>query len=290
MVSLPVLIAVALGCLAVGVFAGSRARHRIVPREDRRSLGCEDGIPAEGQAAAHEPGKTKNSELAGGLPVPTYEMIQVVTPSFDIETFLRTGGEALEFLCNMLRSHGVALESLRAVLDLGCGCGRILRHFPKLALKNLKVYGSDYNPYLIDWCRHNLGFAEFDVNNLEPPLKYDDESFDFVYAVSVFTHLTEPLQFAWLDELKRILRPRGCLAITVHGFGFLADLSEAQQQQFRSGQLVVKNPEDAGKNSCGTYHPLQYIQEKFTYAFEILEAAQQTHRGWQDTYLLRKKD
>ncbi len=178
---------------------------------------------------------------------------------------------------------------MKAALDFGCGCGRVLRHFPKLGLKDLSLYGSDYNAFLIDWCRQNLPFARFEVNNLKPPLKYPNALFDFVYAISVFTHLTEPLQFEWLDEMARIIKPGGCLALTVHGSAFLIDLDEDQQRRFRSGQLVIKFPENAGKNSCGAYHPVQYIREKFTYAFDILEIAEQTNLRWQDFYLLRRK-
>jgi SAM-dependent methyltransferase len=287
MVSVPLLVVIGLGCLAAGIYAGMLAGKRTSPRS--ASAMPSNGSPRDfnrEQAAAVDDAITK---LAGDFPVPGYDLIYLVSPAFDTAQFLRSGAEHLGTLTKLLTGNGVQLESLRTVLDFGCGCGRVLRHFPKLGLKGLKLYGSDYNADLIDWCRRNLSFAEFAVNKLEPPLPYPDRTFDFVYAISVFTHLTEPLQFAWLDEMARIVRPGGCLAITVHGSAFLIDLDEAQQQRFRSGQLVVKNPDNAGKNSCGTYHPVQYIKEKFTHAFDILEIAEQTNLRWQDFYLFRRR-
>jgi len=229
------------------------------------------------------------AKLAGGLPVPSYELVQLVTPGFDVAQFLRSGAEVVHFLCGLLERNGGRREALKSVFDWGCGCGRVLRHFPALGVSGMKLYGADYNPQLIDWCKRNLPIGEFQVNNLEPPLNYPDQAFDFVYAISVFTHLTEPLQFTWLDEMARILTPGGYLVITVHGAAYLIDLDEEQKHRFQSGQLVVKYEERVGENACGAYHPVSYIKEKFTYAFDILEIIEQEHPRWQDAYLLRKK-
>jgi len=42
-----------------------------------------------------------------------------------------------------------------------------------------------------------------------PPMSYEDNMFDFVYSISIFTHLPEDMQFAWLQELQRITKPGG---------------------------------------------------------------------------------
>ena len=100
------------------------------------------------------------------------------------------------------------------MMDFGCGCGRVTRH-----LKDLpgNVHGSDYNPHLVHWCAEHLPFGEFRTNDAEPPLPYDDDFFDFLYSISIFTHLDEPLQVPWMHELARVVRPGGLLLITVMG-------------------------------------------------------------------------
>ena len=45
-------------------------------------------------------------------------------------------------------------------------------------------------------------------NAAEPPLPYEDGSFDFLYSISIFTHLDEPLQLPWMQELTQS-RPPG---------------------------------------------------------------------------------
>jgi ubiquinone/menaquinone biosynthesis C-methylase UbiE len=59
-------------------------------------------------------------------------------------------------------------------------------------------------------------FAQFEVNGLAPPLAYEANHFDFIYALSVFTHLPESLQTAWMSELARVLKPGGYLLMTTH--------------------------------------------------------------------------
>jgi hypothetical protein len=39
---------------------------------------------------------------------------------------------------------------------------------------------------LVRWCRRNLPFADFGINHLDPPLPYEEEQFDLIYALSGF--------------------------------------------------------------------------------------------------------
>jgi ubiquinone/menaquinone biosynthesis C-methylase UbiE len=66
----------------------------------------------------------------------------------------------------------------------------------------------------VQWCRENISKATFAVNGPLPPLSYPDATFDFVHRISVFTHLSEQFQFAWIPELHRVLKPDGLLLLT----------------------------------------------------------------------------
>ena len=81
--------------------------------------------------------------------------------------------------------HGVRWSwiVLDAVLDWGCGCGRVIRQWGQV--ENTQIYGSDYNPELIAWGRSALPFARLSTNGLAPPLPFPDDSFDFLYGISV---------------------------------------------------------------------------------------------------------
>jgi len=146
-----------------------------------------------------------------GLPVPPEELRFLISgiPGYPVGDFLEMGRHCFQLIRAMLHRQGVELEDLGAVLDFGCGCGRTLRNFARL--EKTRLYGTDYNPVLIKWCRPNLAFARFEVNRLEPPLAYPPETFGLVYAFSVFTHLPEALQHLWIEDFVRILRPGGHL-------------------------------------------------------------------------------
>ena len=101
------------------------------------------------------------------------------------------------------------------MLDSGCGCGRVLRQWA--GLDGVRVVGTDYNPELVDWCRENLPFAEVRRNGAAPPLPAGDSEFGLIYAFSVFTHLGETAQVAWMRELERALEPGGLLLFTAKG-------------------------------------------------------------------------
>jgi len=219
-------------------------------------------------------------------------LIWLVVGSSDVQAFLDSGEvHAHNVIRHALEKNGLALDRFDTILDFGCGCGRIMRYWKDL--EHARLYGSDYNPTLIRWGRRHLPFAQFETNRLAPPLGFQAGQFDFVYARSVFTHLAQDLQFAWMDELWRVLKPGGYLLFTVSGDQFLDLLTPAEAKQYQAGCLVVRAGEMAGKNYCAVYHPPQYvrqvlIRERFDVADFIPGDAAGPYR-LQDTYLLRRR-
>lgn len=226
--------------------------------------------------------------LRGGPPIPPGELIHLVAGHRNPEWFVRGGLSASEAILELAARNGVVIARLGDVLDFGCGVGRILRHFK--GVRGPRFHGSDYNPLLTEWCRKNLRFADFETNALEGPLPYGGESFDLVYAFSVFTHLTEPLQSFWMGELRRVLRPGGFVYLTTHGRHYLYKLSEDERERFAAGGLVVQDAAQAGSNICAAYHPESYVRGTLREGFEVLDFRAAGARGdsHHDAWLLRK--
>lgn len=227
-----------------------------------------------------------------GLPIPPGYLIWLVVGTSDIQAFLDAGStHACNVIQYTLERNDLALDRFDAILDFGCGCGRIIRYWKDL--QRVQVYGVDYNPLLIQWCKHHLAFAKFETNHLAPPLNFPAEKFDFIYARSVFTHLARELQQAWMDELWRVLRPEGYLLFTVSGDQFLDRLTPAEAEQYQAGHLVVHAEELEGKNYCAAYHPPDYVHQDLAgETFEILDFIPgNTDRPYclQDTYLLKPR-
>ncbi|MGC2627712.1 MAG: class I SAM-dependent methyltransferase [Candidatus Udaeobacter sp.] len=214
-----------------------------------------------------------------GLPIPPQELRHLVSgdPNDTKSSFFDMGRHCTQRIVEALKKTEVEIDSFDAILDFGCGCGRTIRHFG--TLKKAKLYGTDYNPKLIDWCSRNLPFGQFSVNQLHPPLVYPERAFDLVYAFSVFTHLPESIQFSWMRELSRVLRPAGYLVISTLPLGMLPE-------DRRTGQLVVRKESEAGTNACLAYHTFAYVKEKLAKGFEVVEFIGSPHG--QDFYLLKK--
>jgi SAM-dependent methyltransferase len=217
-----------------------------------------------------------------GPPLPPRRLMVRVAGTADADWFLRSGRAAYDAIA----AH-VPLVEIDSVLDFGCGCGRVTRYWSDFAGA---VRGGDVNTKAVEWCRANLPFARFEINRLEPPLAFEDQSFDLVYALSVFTHLTAELQRAWRDELRRVLRPGGHLLVTTHGHSYLPRLDADERTRFESGELVVRWSDVPGTNLCSAYHPERYLRDTFARGFAFVELEPEGARGnpTQDLVLLRK--
>lgn len=223
------------------------------------------------------------------LPVPPLALIDLVSGQPDIPWFLEGGRRGAATVREALERHDVAMRDLDRLLDFGCGCGRVLRHWAEL-IDDVEIHGSDLNPRLVEWVRDNLDFVVAETNGLAPPLKYPDDTFGLIYAFSVFTHLPEALQRPWVEELYRVSAPGGLVAISTHGERYVDELDAAERTRFARGQLVVRAFEDAGSNACGAYHPESYVRADLADPFEVLEHAPEGAWGnpHQDLWLLRK--
>src|ERR1700722_20119899 len=86
------------------------------------------------------------------------------------------------------------------VLDFGCGAGRTLRHFADKTAE-AEVWGCDVDEPSIHWLNDHLcpPFRVF-LNDQDPPLDHASSSFDLIWGISIFTHLTDNWS-RWLTEL-----------------------------------------------------------------------------------------
>ncbi|HET9198016.1 MAG TPA: class I SAM-dependent methyltransferase [Solirubrobacterales bacterium] len=223
-----------------------------------------------------------------GLPVPPPRLRLLVDGrTGDAQAFLRLGAQMCDSIQGALAAAGTPVERMRAILDFGCGCGRVARHWPRDA--GLEVYGCDYNPDLVAWCTANLPGVRATVNQLAPPTPYVTGSFDLIYALSVFSHLDAVLQRGWLAEFRRLLRPGGLLVVSVLGERMRHRLSVEEQRRFDCGELVVQRPRMAGRNLCTVYHPRPCVETLLAdfaevRRFDLGSAAQPV---LQDAYLAR---
>lgn len=231
----------------------------------------------------------RSSGVPDSLPLPPPHLAYLVAGHFDQERFFKDGLLGAKCIQSILETNNLEIDTFDTVLDFGCGCGRILRHWQKL--NGPKFYGCDYNRRLVKWDNETLSFADIRLNGEASRLDFEDNKFSFIYAISVFTHMREEVQNFWVEELTRILSPGGYLLITVHGTTRLHEMSFLERQRFDDGQLVLRNEFHSGENKCAAFHPERYVREKLCRNLKVVDfipgGAKDAN---QDAFLLQKPD
>ncbi len=211
-----------------------------------------------------------------------YESFQL-----DYDEYYTKSRKTAEWILTYLRKY-ISLTDIN-ILDWGCGPGRILRHMPEL-LHNGNIYGTDYNNSSITWCKNNLSGIKFNTNTLEATLPYQENFFNAIYAISIFTHLSEKMHYEWMHELKRILIPGGVFFLTSHGDAFIEKLTEAEKNIYNKGELIVRGMTTEGHRTFTAYHPASFMKKLFE-GMKILDHIETPSNGGkaqQDIWIVQK--
>lgn len=161
--------------------------------------------------------------VKGRDPVPSKRLAKWVGPG----DFEATGREFLRYFIDLAE-----LKPDEAVLDVGCGCGRMAVPLTRYLSGEAVYEGFDVIPDLIKWCERNVTrrypnfcFRLADIYNkvynpggkqmsYEYEFPYESRSFDFVFLTSVFTHMLPMDMERYLSEIARVLRPGGRSLVT----------------------------------------------------------------------------
>jgi SAM-dependent methyltransferase len=195
-----------------------------------------------------------------------------VSESVSKSEFLRIGEGCADIIQRTLAQSGIPLLPSMRVLDFGCGCGRTMKWFLHRH-PDVHFHGTDIDGEAVKWCQFNLGRGEYVACRTIPPLPYIDGHFDVIYCLSVFTHLNEEMQDAWLRELRRVLQPAGTLLLTV--YADTASLKPADRDRLaRSGFVHVKSSKLKGlvpKGYHTTWHSPAYVLDRLKPMFSQVE-------------------
>ncbi|NOQ37294.1 methyltransferase domain-containing protein [archaeon] len=95
------------------------------------------------------------------------------------------------------------------VIDLGCGTGQSSVEFFN---KGYEVTGLDITPGMLEEAR-KYSFEKLICQNLDTPLKVEDNKFDAAVLTGVMEFIQDPLVL--FNEVNRVLKANGVFAITI---------------------------------------------------------------------------
>jgi ubiquinone/menaquinone biosynthesis C-methylase UbiE len=185
------------------------------------------------------------------------------------------------------------LNETKVILEWGCGVSRIIRHYHNFINAESKLFACDINDEMTKWNKANIDNIQFDTISYTPPTLYKDNMFDFVYALSVFTHIEDTQQKSWIDEIARIIKPNGIFLFTTHGTNFHDKLSSAQLKELHKNGSYTVPYNQKGHRMMSTHNLSDVFKESLKDSFEVLEFYEGKHNldkvGGQDLWLIRKK-
>jgi ubiquinone/menaquinone biosynthesis C-methylase UbiE len=131
----------------------------------------------------------------------------------DEERFWEQGERDLDHVLGKL---GARIEEGDAVVDLGCGVGRLTR---VIAQRADEVYALDVSKEMLAQARQhnahldNVEWVQGDGTTLQP---IPDQAADAVISHVVFQHIPDPkITYGYVAEIGRVLRPGGWAAFQV---------------------------------------------------------------------------
>jgi SAM-dependent methyltransferase len=244
--------------------------------------------------AKSSPFRDDRRDLVVPAPAPPVHLRRRVHGADDSDSFEKIGSSIADTVFGYLKGVD-GVEPFRA-FDFGVGCGRVLIPLDERCRKSslshdrIKWYGSDIDRQAIKWCQRYLApIGVFVVNNPTPPLPFSDQFFDFIFSISVLTHLPEEMQFAWLSELNRVLKTGGTAVLSTLPLRLVENKLDDNQISrgfyYSSGGKGTKGLPKFYQDS---FHSRQYIEKEWSRYFSIEAFNDGGIAGHQDLILCRR--
>jgi SAM-dependent methyltransferase len=187
------------------------------------------------------------------------------------------------------------------ILDFGCGPGRVA--LPLFYTFKRPGNAVDVDPGVISYLKGVEPGINAAVSSFQPPLPFESESFDVVYAISVWTHLTAESAHQWLNEIRRILRPNGLALLTTSNYPVLAQRRKhpklgpmgwdkvSDDELRQNGFIFISTPPTPGTGAYGmASHDPDWIRREWASYMRVEGIESGAILGVQDINVLVKSE
>jgi SAM-dependent methyltransferase len=237
-------------------------------------------------------------ELVYGMDIPAENLKR--TGTLSMSDFKKVGEALTNRIHQLLEDLHIPLKNIR-LLDFGCGVGRITSPLACKIDNESFIFACDVDKENLTHIVPSYKVIPL-VTTATPPLPFLDNYFDVVISVSVFTHFNEELQRSWLNELNRILSPKGCALLTVAGintynihkgkrYGHTSTFTE--KDLIEKGLIFFKTEAGGsihpGSQDYGlTFHSSTYVKEQWSHFIRVEDVILGGCLGGQDIVVCRK--
>jgi SAM-dependent methyltransferase len=174
-------------------------------------------------------------------------------PAAGVREYCQSGKDDAIKIEALIAKLGLGAES--RILEFAAGFGRVTRHLTRYHLTASDVHGD-----AVRFLQQDLGVRAI-PSDTDPEVFVTTERFDFIFVLSLFSHLPAGLFERWLARLAQTLSPGGFLMFTTHGdtagrkiqafadaldhetgFGFLAITDQADIAPELYGASIATTP------------------------------------------------
>ncbi len=193
------------------------------------------------------------------------------------------------------------------ILDLGGSTARVSRHFIT-ARPGSNAMVAEVNVNSVNWINtYFYGNCRGIKVGPYPRIPLPDSSIDLAYGFSVFTHIDDRSEIDWLKELVRVVKPDGCIYLTIaseHTWAtvdheFLRQCVSSDKERDKIYADAVGGPMPAERFSvgnddlvynCTTFHSTDYVKRVWSEYASIENIVFGCHSMGKQTAIIMKND
>lgn len=212
-----------------------------------------------------------------GIAIPPAWLIQAFIGKPITDPFYASGRRLAQYFIELYERHFKSYDQVDKVVDFGSGCGRVLSHLSH----HEGIYGIDLHKEAMQWMRLSMPKGHFFDGSNEFYLSSKVTDVDFLYAISVLTHLDQKDETHCLRDWQKTVKKKGCLIISFR------DESWVKRYAYDAlKDTILRNMQEGngfyfGENKFWTgtfpeyyrdaYHSEEYIRERWGEFFTIKE-------------------
>jgi SAM-dependent methyltransferase len=156
-----------------------------------------------------------------GAEVLEWNVIRTISPrdemvDGDESRYLSVGRSAMKCVEVSLQSAGKNPLSVRRILDLPCGHGRVLRYL-KAGFPDAELTACDTLRDGVDFCAAEFGAIPVYSHDDPARIPIEPDQFDLIWVGSLFTHFRLSFWQPFLRFFQSLLAPGGVLIFSTHG-------------------------------------------------------------------------
>jgi SAM-dependent methyltransferase len=130
-------------------------------------------------------------------------------PAAGVQEYFQSGRADAIKIEALIAKRGLGAQS--RILEFVAGFGRVTRHLTRYHLTASDIHGD-----AVRFLEQELGVRAIPTDT-DPDAFVTTERFDFIFVLSLFSHLPAALFERWLARLTLALAPGGFLMFTTHG-------------------------------------------------------------------------